>query len=138
MLGNECRQVLYSDSTAAYLARHVGHLAGLPVDVPALTINRYVSSHLQRLLMEVEDLRKCLMLRCCVVCVEVVSKLSLMLLRRSSWGKRMWCSLEELRTCLSLPVGLSSLSTLFSPSDLLSHQTTRTNRHTFRSIKIRK
>jgi hypothetical protein len=34
------RQVLYSDPSAAYLARHVGHLAGLPVDVPALTTNR--------------------------------------------------------------------------------------------------
>lgn len=33
-------QVLYSDPSAAYLARHVGHLAGLPVDVPALTVNR--------------------------------------------------------------------------------------------------
>ena len=32
--------VLYSDPTAPYLARHVGHLAGLPVTVPALSINR--------------------------------------------------------------------------------------------------
>lgn len=48
----ECRQVLYSDSTAAYLARHVGHLAGLPVDVPALTINRFVCSSTSVLLTE--------------------------------------------------------------------------------------
>lgn len=35
-------QVLYSDPSSAYVARHVGHLAGLPVDVPALTVNRSV------------------------------------------------------------------------------------------------
>lgn len=36
------RAVLHSDPSGAYLARHVGHLSGLPVDVPALTINRSV------------------------------------------------------------------------------------------------
>lgn len=32
--------VLHSDPSGPYLARHVGHLSGLPVDVPALSINR--------------------------------------------------------------------------------------------------
>lgn len=32
--------VLQSDPSGAYVARHVGHHAGLPVEVPALTVNR--------------------------------------------------------------------------------------------------
>lgn len=36
--------VLGSDPSSAYLARHVGHLAGLPMTVPALTVNRLCGS----------------------------------------------------------------------------------------------
>ncbi|KAG0164107.1 hypothetical protein DFQ28_010826 [Apophysomyces sp. BC1034] len=39
--------VLQSDTSGAYLARHVGHRAGLPVHVPALTVNRLCGSGLQ-------------------------------------------------------------------------------------------
>lgn len=36
-----------SDNSAAYLSRHVGHHAGLPVTVPALTVNRLCGSGFQ-------------------------------------------------------------------------------------------
>ncbi|KAI8993233.1 Thiolase, N-terminal domain-containing protein [Pilobolus umbonatus] len=39
--------VLQTDITGAYLARHIGHRAGLPVTVPALTVNRLCGSGLQ-------------------------------------------------------------------------------------------
>ncbi|KAG0147849.1 hypothetical protein CROQUDRAFT_655644 [Cronartium quercuum f. sp. fusiforme G11] len=36
--------VLYSDPSSAYLARHVGHHANVPVTTPALTVNRLCGS----------------------------------------------------------------------------------------------
>ncbi|BGP23228.1 hypothetical protein JCM10295v2_002122 [Rhodotorula toruloides] len=50
-------QVLYSDPSAAYLARHVGHLAGLPVDVPALTVNRLCGSGFQSIFNAAQGIR---------------------------------------------------------------------------------
>lgn len=39
--------VLQTDIAGAYVSRHVGHRAGLPVNVPALTVNRLCGSGLQ-------------------------------------------------------------------------------------------
>ncbi|KAI9275409.1 Thiolase, N-terminal domain-containing protein [Sporodiniella umbellata] len=39
--------VLQTDVAGAYVARHIGHRAGLPVTVPALTVNRLCGSGLQ-------------------------------------------------------------------------------------------
>ncbi|KAI9246331.1 Thiolase, N-terminal domain-containing protein [Helicostylum pulchrum] len=39
--------VLQTDISGAYVSRHVGHRAGLPVTVPALTVNRLCGSGLQ-------------------------------------------------------------------------------------------
>ncbi|GAA5976727.1 hypothetical protein JCM11641_005675 [Rhodosporidiobolus odoratus] len=50
-------QVLHSDLSAAYLARHVGHLAGLPVDVPALTVNRLCGSGFQTIINAVQEIK---------------------------------------------------------------------------------
>ncbi|GAA5887453.1 hypothetical protein JCM6882_002535 [Rhodosporidiobolus microsporus] len=50
-------QVLYSDPSAAYLARHVGHLAGLPVDVPALTTNRLCGSGFQTIINAAQEIK---------------------------------------------------------------------------------
>lgn len=44
MYSNVCQ----SDNSTPFLARHVGHLAGLKPTVPALTFNRYVQSTIQR------------------------------------------------------------------------------------------
>ncbi|GAA5998234.1 thiolase family protein [Rhodotorula paludigena] len=50
-------QVLYSDPSAAYLARHVGHLAGVPVDVPALTVNRLCGSGFQAVINAAQEIK---------------------------------------------------------------------------------
>ncbi|GAA5917628.1 hypothetical protein JCM5296_002148 [Sporobolomyces johnsonii] len=50
-------QVLYSDSTAAYQSRHVGHLSGLPVDVPALTVNRLCGSGFQTIINAAQEIK---------------------------------------------------------------------------------
>ncbi|GAA5949853.1 hypothetical protein JCM21900_004225 [Sporobolomyces salmonicolor] len=50
-------QVLYSDPSAAYLARHVGHLSGLPVDVPALTVNRLCGSGFQTIINAAQEIK---------------------------------------------------------------------------------
>lgn len=39
--------VMQTDNSGAYLARHVGHYAGVPIDVPALTVNRLCGSGFQ-------------------------------------------------------------------------------------------
>ncbi|KAJ8656239.1 hypothetical protein O0I10_008033 [Lichtheimia ornata] len=39
--------VMQTDPAGAYVARHIGHRAGLPVRVPALTVNRLCGSGLQ-------------------------------------------------------------------------------------------
>ncbi|KAI7847243.1 Thiolase, N-terminal domain-containing protein [Circinella umbellata] len=39
--------VMQTDSAGAYVSRHIGHRAGLPVHVPALTVNRLCGSGLQ-------------------------------------------------------------------------------------------
>ncbi|KAK0519011.1 3-ketoacyl-CoA thiolase, mitochondrial [Tilletia horrida] len=46
-----------SDNAAAYLARHVGHHAGLPVTVPALTVNRLCGSGFQSIVNAVHEIR---------------------------------------------------------------------------------
>ncbi|KAK4698775.1 acetyl-CoA acyltransferase 2, partial [Phenoliferia sp. Uapishka_3] len=50
-------QVLYSDPSAAYVARHIGHLAGLPVDVPALTVNRLCGSGFQTIINAAQEIK---------------------------------------------------------------------------------
>ncbi|GAA5932371.1 thiolase family protein [Sporobolomyces koalae] len=50
-------QVLYSDPSAAYLARHVGHLSGLPVDVPAVTVNRLCGSGFQTIISAAQEIK---------------------------------------------------------------------------------
>lgn len=42
MLMMKKRNVLQSDNSTPYLARHVGHLSGVKKTVPALTVNRLV------------------------------------------------------------------------------------------------
>ncbi|GAA5925799.1 hypothetical protein JCM3775_001503 [Rhodotorula graminis] len=50
-------QVLYSDPSAAYLARHVGHLSGVPHDVPALTVNRLCGSGFQAVINAAQEIK---------------------------------------------------------------------------------
>lgn len=45
-----------SDNTSAYLARHVGHYAGLPVTTPALTVNRLCGSGFQSIINAVQEI----------------------------------------------------------------------------------
>lgn len=45
-----------SDNSAAYLARHVGHHAGLPVTTPALTVNRLCGSGFQSIISAVQEI----------------------------------------------------------------------------------
>lgn len=49
--------VAHSDSTAPYTARHVGHYAGLPISVPALTINRLCGSGFQAVINAVQEIK---------------------------------------------------------------------------------
>lgn len=46
-----------SDNSAAYLARHVGHHAGLPVTTPALTVNRLCGSGFQSVINAVHEIK---------------------------------------------------------------------------------
>ncbi|KAJ3210126.1 3-ketoacyl-CoA thiolase, mitochondrial [Dinochytrium kinnereticum] len=48
--------VLQTSSDAAYLARHVGHRAGLPIHVPALNVNRLCGSGFQSVINGVQDI----------------------------------------------------------------------------------
>ena len=48
--------VIQSSADAIYLARHVGLRAGLPVGVPALTVNRLCGSGLQAILSAAQSL----------------------------------------------------------------------------------
>ena len=48
--------VMQSSADAIYLARHVGLRAGLPIDVPALTLNRLCGSGLQAILSAAQSL----------------------------------------------------------------------------------
>ncbi|KAJ3197505.1 3-ketoacyl-CoA thiolase, mitochondrial [Irineochytrium annulatum] len=48
--------VLQTSRDAAYLARHIGHRAGLPVHTPALTINRLCGSGFQSLINGIQDI----------------------------------------------------------------------------------
>ncbi|TNY16984.1 Thiolase, N-terminal domain-containing protein, partial [Rhodotorula diobovata] len=50
-------QVLYSDPSAAYLARHVGHLSGVPQEVPALTVNRLCGSGFQAVINAAQEIK---------------------------------------------------------------------------------
>ncbi|KAJ1666347.1 3-ketoacyl-CoA thiolase, mitochondrial [Coemansia sp. RSA 1813] len=49
--------VLQSSSDAPYLARHVGHRAGLPVTTPANTVNRLCTSGFQSIISAVQEIR---------------------------------------------------------------------------------
>ncbi|KAI5481614.1 3-ketoacyl-CoA thiolase, mitochondrial [Pseudohyphozyma bogoriensis] len=49
--------VLQSDPSGAYVARHIGHLSGLPVDVPALTINRLCGSGFQTIINAAQEIK---------------------------------------------------------------------------------
>ena len=49
--------VTSSDTTAPYLARHVGHYAGVPVTTPALTINRLCGSGFQDVANAVQEIK---------------------------------------------------------------------------------
>ena len=49
--------VTHSDSSAPYLARHVGHYAGVPIDVPALTINRLCGSGFQAAITAAQEIK---------------------------------------------------------------------------------
>ncbi|RUS32713.1 Thiolase, N-terminal domain-containing protein [Jimgerdemannia flammicorona] len=49
--------VLQSDNAGPYLARHVSHRAGLPVHVPALTVNRLCGSGFQSVINGVHEIQ---------------------------------------------------------------------------------
>ncbi|KDE07487.1 3-ketoacyl-CoA thiolase [Microbotryum lychnidis-dioicae p1A1 Lamole] len=49
--------VLQSDPSGPYLARHVGHLSGLPVDVPACTVNRLCGSGFQVIINAAQEIK---------------------------------------------------------------------------------
>ncbi|CAG8525666.1 4904_t:CDS:2 [Acaulospora colombiana] len=53
IFGNVCQ----TDTTCAYLARHVGLRAGLPIETPALTINRLCGSGFQAVISAVQEIR---------------------------------------------------------------------------------
>lgn len=58
---SEIKQTIFgnvhaADNAAAYLARHVGHHAGLPVTVPALTVNRLCGSGFQSVINAIQDI----------------------------------------------------------------------------------
>ncbi|KAI8385707.1 Thiolase, N-terminal domain-containing protein [Blakeslea trispora] len=48
--------VLQTDVAGAYVARHIGHRAGLPVSVPALTVNRLCGSGLQSVMNAAQEI----------------------------------------------------------------------------------
>ncbi|KAG8684249.1 hypothetical protein FRC08_013792, partial [Ceratobasidium sp. 394] len=49
--------VQQTDNSGAYLARHVGHLSGLPVTVPGLTVNRLCGSGFQSVVNAVQEIQ---------------------------------------------------------------------------------
>ncbi|KAG8965166.1 hypothetical protein FRC03_000873 [Tulasnella sp. 419] len=49
--------VCQTDNSGAYLARHVGHYSGLPVDVPALTVNRLCGSGFQSVINAAQEIQ---------------------------------------------------------------------------------
>ncbi|KAJ1962583.1 3-ketoacyl-CoA thiolase, mitochondrial [Dispira parvispora] len=49
--------VVQTSADAPYLARHVGHRAGLPIQVPALTLNRLCGSGFQSIINAVQEIR---------------------------------------------------------------------------------
>ncbi|KAI8984640.1 Thiolase, N-terminal domain-containing protein [Mycotypha africana] len=49
--------VLQTDVAGAYVARHIGHRTGLPVTVPALTVNRLCGSGLQSLINAAQEIQ---------------------------------------------------------------------------------
>jgi acetyl-CoA acyltransferase 2 len=46
-----------SDNSVPYLARHIGHYAGLPVTTPALTVNRLCGSGFQSIINAVHEIK---------------------------------------------------------------------------------
>ncbi|KAI0225795.1 hypothetical protein L0F63_006813 [Massospora cicadina] len=53
IFGNVCQ----TSNDAAYLARHVGHRAGVPIATPALTVNRLCGSGFQSVINAVHEIR---------------------------------------------------------------------------------
>ncbi|ELU44135.1 acetyl-Coenzyme A acyltransferase 2 [Rhizoctonia solani AG-1 IA] len=49
--------VSQTDNSGAYVARHVGHYSGLPVTVPALTVNRLCGSGFQSVVNAVQEIQ---------------------------------------------------------------------------------
>lgn len=49
--------VAQTSTDAAYLARHIGHRAGLPIEVPAVTINRLCGSGFEAVVQGAKDLQ---------------------------------------------------------------------------------
>ncbi|KZP00457.1 thiolase [Calocera viscosa TUFC12733] len=49
--------VVQTDTSGPYLARHVGHYAGLPITVPALTVNRLCGSGFQALITGAQQIK---------------------------------------------------------------------------------
>ncbi|KDN45287.1 thiolase [Tilletiaria anomala UBC 951] len=49
--------VCQSDNTGPYVARHIGHLAGLPVTTPALTVNRLCGSGFQSIVNAMHEIK---------------------------------------------------------------------------------
>ncbi|PIA16959.1 thiolase [Coemansia reversa NRRL 1564] len=49
--------VLQSSTDAPYLARHVGHRAGLPITTPATTVNRLCTSGFQSIIAAVQEIK---------------------------------------------------------------------------------
>ncbi|KDQ08187.1 hypothetical protein BOTBODRAFT_38168 [Botryobasidium botryosum FD-172 SS1] len=53
IFGNVC----HTDNSGAYLARHVGHYSGIPVHVPALTVNRLCGSGFQSIVNAAQEIQ---------------------------------------------------------------------------------
>ncbi|KAJ1985396.1 3-ketoacyl-CoA thiolase, mitochondrial [Dimargaris verticillata] len=49
--------VAHTSTDAPYLARHVGHRAGLPIHVPAVTVNRLCGSGFESIIRAVQEIR---------------------------------------------------------------------------------
>ena len=48
--------VTHPEPSSAYLARHVGHYAGLPITTPALTVNRLCGSGFQSVVNAIQEI----------------------------------------------------------------------------------
>ncbi|KAI9311967.1 Thiolase, N-terminal domain-containing protein [Dichotomocladium elegans] len=96
--------VLQTDIAGAYVARHIGHRAGLPVHVPALTVNRLCGSGLQSVVNAAHEI---LLGESDVVLAGGAENMSLspyVLSGQSRWGNRLGVDLslkDSLWSCLT-------------------------------------